>query len=551
TTAAAELAIYLRADPTCAALARQAPWPANSLSIALELHAMGCVTPHELVDLLWKHASDDVRTMLASERQRLPATVDAYLDHTAAGALEPAPGVDHLDTIIVALVEVSETPGSPTLAWLIDRFVQLIAPAKQRLLARRAAVSLLDYLARHPGASPLARKGLVAVAAALEPRIVGFAMFTAADATAASFGLVRFGWPVKPAADQVLRLMGLPIARDLALAAALAGLLGSKRLARLGQKFGELNLVEKLLASDRGWDEICALPGETPAMELAWLAKIESADYKRYVTLAGRTVAIYTGKRLDAFVEQMPRRHRMPAFLAALRAHEASDGERLAGVARVIATRIERAGLTSLLEALLDLPDRTIRRRLVLPLVREVADKLLVQAVIPLDEPRVIRLIEVLDDPDDPPPRGKEVALGEALRSRFTPAVHAWLARILTADTPLATLAPPPPRRGLDPAERARIMSASPGDLAKTLAPAFGAPVTGLASALAVAGTHPNATACAALMGCGDPLVDVARQLDRFWDTKIDGELDRRMMRWLRVDELPPLAHAYLYRWEA
>ena len=551
TIAAAELGIYLRADPVCAELARQAPWPANSLSIALELHAIGCVTAHELVALLWKHQSEDVRTTLAAERQRLPAVVDAYLDRSAVGALAPAPGLDHLDTILVALVGVSEIPGSPTLAGLIDRFVQLIAPRKQRLLARRAAASILDYLARHPDATPLTRKGLLAVAVAIEPRIVGFAMFTPADAAAASFGLVRFGWPVKPGVDQVVRLMGLPVAHDLALAAALAGLLGAKRLARLEKRFGELSLVEKLLASDHGWDEICALPGETPAMELAWLAKIEAADYKRYVTLAGRTVAIYTGTRLDAFVEQMPRRHRVPAFIAALRAHEASDGERIAGVAKVIATRIDRAGLTSLVEALLDLPDRTTRRRLVLPLIREVADKLLAQAVVPLDEPRVIKLIEVLEDPDDPPPRAKEMAIAETLRSRFTPAVHAWLARILTAEAPLATVAPPPQRRALDPAERSRIMSASPGDLAKLLAPAFGAPVTGLASALAVVGANPNAAACAALMGCGDPLVDVARQLDRFWADKLEIELDRQMMRWLRVEELPPLAHAYLYRWEA
>ena len=81
-------------------------------------------------------------------------------------------------------------------------------------------------------------------------------------------------------------------------------------------------------------------------------------------------------------------------------------------------------------------------------------------------------------------------------------------------------------------------MSAGPSDLARALAPAFGAPVTGLASALAVVGANPNATACAALMGCGDPIVDVARQLDRFAGAS-DAALDREMQSLATVADLP------------
>jgi len=551
---AAELGVYLRADPACAEAARAAPWPeTGSLSIALELHAMGCVTSHELVALLGAHSADDIRATLAAERQRPPALVDAYLDRAATLPLEGALGADHLDPIIAAFVTVgaSGAPKSPTLAWLLDRFVQLVAPKKHRALARRAAVTLLDWIARNRDTTPAIRHGLVAVAVAFEPRIVGFPEFRTGDAAAAAYGLVRYAWPCKASVDQTKRLMTLPLATtDLALCAALAGLLPAKRLTLLAAAFGSDALVAALLASDHGWAEICALPGETPALELAWLAWVEKHDYKRYIALAGRAVATYTGPRLDAFVEQMPRRHRPPAFLAALRAQEHAEPARLAAVCKVIAARIDRAGLTAMLEALLGLPELATRRRFVLALVRQADDKLLAQAVIPLDEPAVLRLIEALDDPDDPPPRGRELAIGEALRSRMTPAVHGWLGRIKVAEVPLAVLSAPAVRRALTSTERSQIMSASPADLARVLAPALAAPVTGLVTALAVVGANPNATACAALMGCADPIVDVARQLDRFAGVS-EAAIDREMAPWRHKRDLPALANAFLFRWEA
>jgi hypothetical protein len=555
-TAAAELGVYLRADPACAEAARDAPWPTTgSLAIALELHAMGCVSPTELVTLLGAHSADDIRATLAAERQRPPALVDAYLDRAATAPLEPAQGTDHLDPIIAAFVSVgvaaADTPKGPTLPWLLDRFVQLVAPRKNRPLARRAAVTLLDWIARHRDAAWQIRHGLLAVAIAFEPRIVSFPEFRATDAVAAAYGLVRYAWPCKTSLEQTQRLMTLPIATtNLALCAALAGLLPRKRLALFAEAFGEDALLAALLASDHGWVEICALPGETPALELAWLAWVEKRDYKRYIALAGRAIATYTGARLDAFVEQIPRRHRAPAFLAALRAQDHADAERLAAVCKVIAARIDRAGLTAVLEALLALPDRAVRRRFVLALVRPTDDKLLAQAVIPLDDATALRLIEALDDPDDPPPRGRELAVAEALRSRMTAAVHAWLARIITTEVPLPVISVPAARRALTSAERSKIMSASPSDLARALAPALAAPVTGLATALAVVGANPNAAACAALMGCADPIIDVARQLDRFTGAS-ETALDREMAAWRHQTDLPALANAFLFRWEA
>ena len=56
-------------------------------------------------------------------------------------------------------------------------------------------------------------------------------------------------------------------------------------------------------------------------------------------------------------------------------------------------------------------------------------------------------------------------------------------------------------------------------------------------AALAVVGANPNPTACAALFGCADPLVDIARQVDRFADTTpaFERDLDRELHGWLRL----------------
>ena len=58
---------------------------------------------------------------------------------------------------------------------------------------------------------------------------------------------------------------------------------------------------------------------------------------------------------------------------------------------------------------------------------------------------------------------------------------------------------------------------------------------------------------CAALLGCADPIEYVARELDRFAETTkaFAKALDREATRWNEHAELPPLAHARLFRWEA
>src|SRR6185503_11189817 len=136
-------------------------------------------------------------------------------------------------------------------------------------------------------------------------------------------GLFHYHWPIKPTTTQIERLLGLPLVKgDLALAAGIVGLFSNERLKRLASELTDDAIVASLLTADHGWDEICRLPPETPALELAWLQRVEKADYKRYVVLAGRALGTLHGGRLDKFVAQLPRRHRPAVFLAAIRAHE-------------------------------------------------------------------------------------------------------------------------------------------------------------------------------------------------------------------------------------
>nr|MDQ3368889.1 hypothetical protein [Myxococcota bacterium] len=157
-----------------------------------------------------------------------------------------------------------------------------------------------------------------------------------------------------------------------------------------------------------------------------------------------------------------------------------------------------------------------------------------------------------------PLPRDRELAVARALVEHPHPLVRAWalkVAELAELAKPVAVVrSPSHRRRGLTVAEHDRIATCDAAALALALAPALEAPVTGLCAALAPRPAMTSVAACAALLGCDDPLEDVARQLDRFAGTsrEHEDELDRlTVVLWQAATELPPLAHARLWRWEA
>src|SRR5262249_418280 len=216
-----------------------------------------------------------------------------------------------------------------------------------RTLVRRAAASLLSYLAVR-AASPGPNDWIAATCVALEPRVLGFATFPPEHADDAAAGLVWFNSIIRPTPPQVGRRPGLPIVRgDLAIAAAVVGLLGSGRLKRLVAVLGEHAILTSLRASDRGWAEICRLPAETPALELGWLARIERVDTPRFLALAAAALDLFGGKRLDTLVDQLPGKLRQEALRLALLG--ARSDARIGIICGLIANRVGRGGLAAIL----------------------------------------------------------------------------------------------------------------------------------------------------------------------------------------------------------
>jgi hypothetical protein len=538
-----ELVAYLRADPACAALVADAPWPSAPLPLAFDLHATNRLTDRELVALVMRSTPAELRGFFEAERGRPQEVVDAYLDDSARTAAMVAPGTDVIDQVVAA-IEVAGTDERG-----LEHFITAVTLRKRAPLVLRAVTSLLSRIAT--GKSPV----LAALCGALEPRTIGYASFDRSLAAAAASGLIRFRWPIRPTAAQIDRLLELPFVRaDLALAAAICGLHSNKRLAKLAAAIGEHAIIERLVAGDHGWDQICQVPGETPALEQKWLARIERAHPGRYTELAGRALGVFAGKRLEAFVDQVPRRYRDAALLHLVATGGlVADDTRFVAVCRAIGSRIERAGFTTIFAALLAGTDH--EAQLVVVLARSLTDKLLAAACQSLDDVAVARLVAMLDGLDALP-RDLELALAAVLAGRTHPVIRAWADRVgrmfeATPEIPLPTIRA---RRALRDDERAKIRDAAEPELGDALKPALIAPVTGLVEALAARTGAPSGAACVALLGCADPLDDVARQLDRFvaarstFDDEVDNAAARR---WRTATDLPPLAHARLFRWEA
>jgi hypothetical protein len=517
------IALRLRADPACADLAAKIEWPDHALPLAIDLYVGGHVPATELCVLIARTAVNEVRKLIDSERRRAGDIIDPVLERGAR-----VTGGDVLDDLFAAIAEAGNERA-------LDTVMAAVVPKKTRALARRAAVALLEHLTV---------PSLAGACAALEPRIVE--RLSPELASAAASGLARFKWPVKPTVKQVETLLALPISRgNLALATALAGLLPAKRVPTLAKLFGSEQLLASLLAGNDGWKIMCLLPREKPALDVMLLQQLEAKSPERYVELAGIAIGIFAGERLEDFVKAVPRKYRERAFAVALLSQDDTEADRLA---RIILPRLDRAGLAGLLAAVLDRP------MLVRAVVRASDAKPLVAAVLELAPATVARIVEILDT-GDPPPRDRELALSSALILHPEPSVRAWSKKVSLSLEPTILVSAPVPRvrRALTSDEQRAIITASTRDLPVALAPAFAAPVTGLVYALATRAPQPSVAACSALLGCADPLDDVARQLDRFaaFTDQFDTELDNDACRWLRTADVPPLASARLYRWEA
>jgi hypothetical protein len=538
------MAIYLRADAATKDLAASVPWPDKPLPLAFQLHAAGHVPGRELVELFLQRPLAEMRGFLGGRvAQRVPEQVYPFVDQCLREGFQVAPGTDVIDTLIAAIVEAGDF-GRP-----MERFVELVSPKRNWPLQRRAAAALISQLARSP------RIELVPLCVGLEPRTLAIPGFPRAWIDAAVTGITTAGWMVGMLLPQLEKLFELPAVReplDLALAAALAGVFPQHRLAKLGELIGYEAICDALIASDRGWDVICKIPAEKPALDLIWLSRIESLAEQRYVQLAGRAIAIHTGDRLDELVNHVQRRLREDAFLVALTCDPTADRERTGATCRAVAPRIDRAGLARLLAVL--------PRMQLLELVRAATDKQVASAIALVGDDDAARIVGELDG-EDPPPRDRELAMAKVLASRTHDVIRAWVAKVSTVAEPRTLVTAPVARarRALEASEQDRIATCPHAELPRALQPILAAPtramgVTGLTAALERRPAASSAEVCAALLGCADPLDEVARELDRFASSSPEFEIavdDATAAAWLRFEELAPLAHARLWRWDA
>lgn len=542
--AAIDLAGYLRADPACADLAAELPWPDAPLPLAFDLHRAGTLPSADLLKVVMRIAPSDLRAFLSAERGRDADAVAAYFVAAAASPVLPvAPGHDVLDQLARAFAEAPEE------ARAIDTVVTQLRVDWKGPLARRAAVALLTRMATSPAHT------VIEACVTLDPMSIALPGFPTDRSGEVASGLMRHGWGIKPTGKQIASLIALPwIRTDLAAAAALAGLYSSRRLAGLTKVLGESAILVSLADSDHGWAEILVHKQEKPPLELRWLQQIERTHPERHAALAGIALRELSGQRLEAFVDQLRRHVRPRAFLSLARSVEAGD-PRLSSAARVLAPRLERAQAGEILNALLAASAGDHGLQVALVFCRALDDRQLASAARLVGDDEAARLVTVLDGLDALP-RDREIALAAVLKERTRAEVRDWAERVtrVTIATPSVPLPAVRARRALDDAQREAIIAAADIDLEKALNPALLAPVTGLVSALAVRTSVASVAACAALIGCADPLGEVALQLDRFGELtpRFHDELDNAAIAlWRTAIDLPPLAHARLWRWEA
>ena len=557
-----DVASYLRADPECADLIKDVPWPEPKLPLVFDLHAAGKLGSAEMIRLVAWTPPVELKAFLEQQYGRTPAEIEAYLETCAKEpVLAQAPRFDAADQLWRAIAEAGAYERELEMVVVTSTLAKKKNPIQRRMIA-----SLLSHLSRDP------RPELWGALAALEPRSLEWACFDRTQADAVAAALIRFKWPVRPLSAQAQRLLNLAwVKTDIALAAAIVGLLPGKRLYHLAKTVGEPFLLDSLVANDRGWAEICHLGQEKPPHELRWLSMIERTRPARHAELAGIAIGIFSGKRLEGFIDQLQRRARPLAFVALVRRTElAPDDPRILTAAAMLSTRIDRAGWTEVLATLLEpgTPERELLVAIVV--MRAIADNMLESAAAGQSDAALARAIAIIDSAnnEDALPRSREVALAKVASVREEPSLIAWSATILNA----ATAAPPVPippiraKRTLSDIERAEIAAASEAKLDEVLAPSMGSPTAGLVDALSRRAATPSVAACTALLGCVDPLPEVALQLDRFSERtpKFESALDNAAaaawgtgrpplaeLPMFSESQFPPLVHARLWRWEA
>ncbi|CAN5890582.1 hypothetical protein BH11MYX2_BH11MYX2_09140 [soil metagenome] len=536
-----EIATYLRADPVCADLAYELPWPEPRFPLALDLHRMKALSDHALLEQLTQATPIQLREALERDYARNALTVSTYLESVAAGKpLAVCTGRDVIDSVLDAIAATNAwTKELSALVAAIARGKAKERPAKKDgpveadeaiargektdALVQRALVSILSHLAVAP------HPQLWAAVVALDPTLLARAPMGDAERTAIANGLFQFAWPMRVPRDRVLAMLALkPVRGDLSLAAAVAGWLPHEedkvqlelpvegatrrsvmsRLQAISSVLGDDHVLDLLRKGTRGWRKLCRLPQESSATELRWLAQIRRWDPKHAAVLEGLALSVWRKKRLDTFITKLPEAQRPASLYALLQLAglARSDPHRLT-VCTMFATRMDAAAFSGLLETLLTLDDSA--RDSALVVLRALNDKQVATIAKRLSDDVLARLITYLDAlPEiDCLPRSIEVALASVAADRSAE-LQAWARKITAPSSAMSTIVLPPnrPQRVLEDKARNAIATAPDDSLLAALGPSVFTPTVGLVDALGRRRPMRSLSACCALLGSADPL---------------------------------------------
>lgn len=548
---------WARADPSLAALVRDAPWPTDPLPLVADLWRRGALAPEEAATALCIVNVEQLRLYLSLGDRRAPTTVRGFGEAALASSTLPgAVGLDALDPLLEILARAGEA-GRAAWGTLLDALLDPAAPD----LRLRGAVSACVVAERVGWTESLARLALVA-----DARWLAFG-FVPADVRRAAASTV---WSHRPAIvapqDELLRsLLGSALVRDdadrpeLRTAAAIASLLGARRLEALLDAFGEEALLERMGADPEAWDAVCRLPLEPD--HLVWLARLAELDVEQHARACALAITrwLVGEAEADAAIELALQSGGVATTVALLDRLE-QPGHTLAREHCMRLARTVRGVAGDELPRVLDVAAARSHEhelaRALLAVAIEHDDAGMLDGWVAGTDPATRRAAIVwLRDVLAPSPMLLE-SLAQRWREHEDAELRAFSARTLRPQAP-----PPAPRADvvtigrLADAVADRIATCELAELEQALGPALALPSFGLAAALArrPSPPAPQLSACAALLACVDGLEPVARELGRFG--RDDEGFDEALLHaalalWRGSDTVPPLVDAVLVAFE-